>query len=186
MHLAEALLVATCVLAAVIDHRRGVIPNTLALGAVGVALVVHVTSALGTPGDFLSRLGPLLLYWAGGALLTALVPMLLWRRKAIGGGDLKLFAAIGAFLGPVRGLHASLYVFSLGAVVGLVVLARQGALGAALEHVSAGVLLPFRRLFRRPEVKAPAVEETWMRFGPTILVGTCLALFVQFVQLGAR
>jgi prepilin peptidase CpaA len=183
MLLAESLLVATCVLAAVVDHRRGVIPNTLAAGACGVALVVHVTSALGTPGDVLPRLGPLLLYWAGGALLTALVPLLLWKRKALGGGDLKLFAAIGAFLGPVRGLQASLYVFTLGALVGLVVLARQGALGAALEQVSAGALRPFRRLLRRPEPKVVGVEETWMRFGPTILVGTSLALFVQ---LGLR
>lgn len=112
-------------------------------------------------------------------MLTALVPLFLWKRGSIGGGDVKLFAAIGAFLGPTRGLEASLYAFCVGCLAGIVVLARDGALGRTLEHVAAGPVDRFRRLFGKDAAPKAKLEETWMRFGPAIFVGTCVALFLH-------
>jgi len=41
---------------------------------------------------------------------------------AVGGGDVKLMAMVGAFLGPDRGVKAMLWTFVLGGCMGLVVL----------------------------------------------------------------
>lgn len=187
MLLAEPLALATCALAAVIDQRRGVIPNTLTTGALGVAFLVHAAPALGLPGDLSTRVVSLGLHWGGGALLTALVPMLLWKKGALGAGDVKLFAALGAFLGPTRGLEASLYVFCLAAVWGAARLAREGALGKMLEHVALSALAPLRRVLgRRGASGMPGLEETWMRLGPAVLAGTCVALFLHPLSGWAR
>jgi len=40
----------------------------------------------------------------------------------VGGGDVKLMAMIGAFLGPERGIEAMLWTFVLGGCMGLIVL----------------------------------------------------------------
>jgi len=40
----------------------------------------------------------------------------------VGGGDVKLIAMLGAFLGPDRGVEAMLWTFVLGACLGLIVL----------------------------------------------------------------
>lgn len=181
MLLSEALLVATCVLAAVVDHRRGEIPDSLSLGACGAAAFAGAAASLSASADgaLLGALAPSLLRTAGGALLTALVPLLLWRRGALGGGDVKLFAAVGAFLGPLRGLEACLASFLVGSLLGLVALARAGALGATLEHVAGSATRPFGR----GAAEVPAAPQTWMRFAPAILLGT---LAVLFLRGGAR
>ncbi len=57
----------------------------------------------------------------------------------VGGGDVKLFAMVGAFLGPQRGIEAALWTFVLGACMGLIVLIwRVGPFrlaGQLLRHV---------------------------------------------------
>lgn len=176
MLLSESLLVATCVLAAAVDHRRGEIPDSLSLGACAAAAFANAGHAL-EGGALLGALGPALLRTAGGAVLTALVPLLLWRRGALGGGDVKLFAAIGAFLGPLRGLEACLASFLVGSLLGVVALLRDGQLGAALEHVASP------RSFGRRAAATEGAPQTWMRFAPAILVGT---LAVLFLRAGAR
>ncbi len=47
----------------------------------------------------------------------------------VGGGDVKLAAMIGAFLGPYRGLEATLWMFVLGGCAAIaIIIWRQGAL----------------------------------------------------------
>lgn len=64
----------------------------------------------------------------------------------VGGGDVKLLAMMGAFLGPWRGLEALLWTFVLGAWVAILLLVwRVGALrllGRALQRMAS--LLRFR------------------------------------------
>ena len=44
-----------------------------------------------------------------GAAVCAAVPLALWRAQAIGGGDVKLFAALGALLQTLVGVEAQFY-----------------------------------------------------------------------------
>ena len=157
--LAAALTLVT--LAAVIDLRSGRIPNWLTVSGLALGLILGV--ALGGPPGLLSA--------ACGALVAALVPLLLFRAGALGGGDVKLFAALGTLLGGATALEAETLAFAGGALWGVVRWLRAGRLVHGLKAV-AGLLLPVvgRRLLRDPAVaEARAVT---IRFGPAVALGT--------------
>ena len=64
-----------------------------------------------------------------GLAACGLVMLVCFVMFKIGGGDVKLIAMIGAFLGPEEGIIAMLWTFVLGGCVGLIVLIwRVGAL----------------------------------------------------------
>jgi prepilin peptidase CpaA len=152
-----ALLVALT--AAIIDARTGKIPNFLTLPAACGALVLHLL--LGGA----ARLG----LSAAGLALGALVPAVIYwgtAGRAIGGGDVKLFAALGALRGPLEGLEVELSACVLVAVFSLVGLAFRGRLLRVLGNVGLlafNALLPKHR--RRTVAQDPLTE---MRMGPAI------------------
>lgn len=128
-----ALLLFT-LLAAVTDVRRGLIPNWLTGSALLVGLLGHSARA-GWGG---------LLAGVVAAVVCALVPLLLFWRGAMGGGDLKLFAAIGALAGTMDGLVIQWTAYVLAGVYGGAVLAYRGRLFATLL-AALGALVPGRR-----------------------------------------
>ena len=92
---------AVVLIAAVWDLRWRRIPNWLASPALGLAIIWHV--AQGTWRE------------AGlGLLLATLIYLPLWLVGGRGGGDLKLMAALGAWLGPA----AWIQIFVLTGVFG--------------------------------------------------------------------
>jgi leader peptidase (prepilin peptidase)/N-methyltransferase len=98
-----------------------IIPDAISLGALVLGLCI--SPWLG-PGLWPALLGALV---GGGLLLLVAV---LWEKlrgvEAMGGGDIKLMAAVGAFLGTVPTLLAIFLGSFLGAFVGGVLLARSG------------------------------------------------------------
>lgn len=116
-----ALLVATAV-AASTDARSGRIPNALTVPLLLGYPPIHLVA--GGSGALLSSLG--------GAVLCAIVPLLLFSRGAMGGGDVKLFAAIGAGAGPFLGMEVQFVAYVAAALYGACTLARRGALLRAL------------------------------------------------------
>ncbi|RMF98346.1 MAG: prepilin peptidase [Planctomycetota bacterium] len=63
-----------------------------------------------------------------GWLICGLIMVVCFVFFPIGGGDVKLIAMIGAFMGPERGIEAMLWAFVLGACLALIVLVwRVGA-----------------------------------------------------------
>ena len=111
--LMSAPIVVLLVVAAVIDWRIRRIPNwltfTLVLSGIAQSFTAH---ALVSPRS--SMLGML----AGLALLFPL-----YALRAVGGGDVKLLAGIGAWFGP----QAALAVFAVEAIVGMVMALTQAA-----------------------------------------------------------
>ena len=99
------------------DLTRRRIPNAVnvatALLGVGVAAI---SGSLHTVG----------LALAGAALIFVLL-FLAYRRRWIGGGDVKLGAALGTWLGPIGGLYAVVVGCAMSAVLAAVVLARGSA-----------------------------------------------------------
>lgn len=161
MQLLVVSALAVAALAAFIDWKTGFIPNTLTLGALLVGLVEQ--ALVGTLPTGL-----------GGAALAAVVPIVLHRSGALGGGDVKLFVALGAFLGPVLGLEAQLLAFLCGMGLVIVRLARAGSLSSTVRRsadVAVNLVLPASK--RRP-IDESAL--TWVRFGPAIFAGTLWAV----------
>ncbi|MGE5786855.1 MAG: prepilin peptidase [Myxococcales bacterium] len=155
-------------IAAATDLRNGRIPNQLTLPAMLLGVAVH--------GAFSGIAGAL--ESVVGLLVCAAVPgIVYWATKgaAIGGGDLKLFGALGALLGPMHGLEVELSSFLLLGVFAFFRLAYLGQLSRALLtslQLVAGPLVP--ALKRR--VATNGLVMTEMRMGPAIAVAILTVL----------
>ena len=109
------VFVVTC---CVVDVRTRRIPNAISGPAV-VAGVILNTMSYGLPG----------LGWslAGVAVIVAIL-LAPFALGGLGGGDVKMMAAVGAFLGPRLALYGLLVGMILGGIVMMVHLARIGRL----------------------------------------------------------
>lgn len=104
-----------------IDLDLRIIPDRVTLPGIVVGLVV--APLLGVVGFWDSVLGVLA---GGGALyLIGVLGELLLKKESMGGGDVKLAAMLGAFLGWKLVLVGLFVAFFVGAVAGVAVLARR-------------------------------------------------------------
>jgi prepilin peptidase CpaA len=150
--------------AAVLDARTGRIPNRLTLAALVLGLALGALHGGGWG----------LVHCAAGALVLAFVPLLLFWRGAMGGGDVKLLAALGALVGIDAGLELESLAFMFGAAQGIAAWVRSGRLRAGALAV-AGLVVPVagRHWRRRPGVVEAAAAS--IRFGPAIAAATAAA-----------
>lgn len=109
-------LVAAATAATWFDVRERRIPNGLTVGALAVALIAR--SMVGLP-----ELGAGLL----GASLCFIFALPFFLAGGLGGGDVKLLTAFGAFLGPGRLLTGFLVMALVGAAMAFVAMVRRGA-----------------------------------------------------------
>jgi prepilin peptidase CpaA len=162
------------------DLRTGLISNRIVLFGATVGLTLSwASAAYGSGGaGLLSALGLSLL----GAALVGAVPLLLYRAGGIGGGDVKLLAAVGGVLGPYVGLEAELYAFSLTVLYAPARLLWEGKLLASMRTIGLMVIVPLTpSRSRKPEVRP--VELTSFRFGPAIFLGVLLTAAVRLSSL---
>lgn len=94
------------------DMRRSKIPNKLTVCGTLAGIVFHLWA------DGWMGLGHALL----GVTAGFAVMFILYLFKALGAGDVKLFAALGACVGPELVLYCSLYSLLYAGVIGVVVL----------------------------------------------------------------
>jgi prepilin peptidase CpaA len=152
-------------IAAYTDWRTGEIPNWLTLPAIGLAPVVYGI-LLGWPGVFASL---------SGIVVCGLLPYFLFKQGGMGGGDVKLFAAMGGIGGIYLGFEAQGCAFVAGAVFAVVRIAVQGGLLAFARSCFWIAVNPF--LPRRYKRTIEPTEMIEMRLGPSILAGTLIAAF---------
>lgn len=162
----HASAIAIALLAAVCDARTGRIPNALTIPAVLIGVIAH--APMGVAGIVMSITG---------CGLAAHLPWLLYQATngaGIGGGDVKLFAALGALCGPVMGLELELSAFVTLALFAIVRLAFKGRLLRMLANVFRLLAQPFLPAKHRRPIDAEALTE--MRMGPAIFVGVAAVL----------
>jgi leader peptidase (prepilin peptidase)/N-methyltransferase len=112
---------------ALTDAREYIIPDEFSLGGLGLGLVLSL--APGAPTPLMSALGAALSFVVMYAV--AVVGEWAFKKPALGGGDIKMMAMVGAFLGP---LNALLTIF-VGSAVGAVIFGPIG--------LKTGKLVPF-------------------------------------------
>lgn len=164
--------VAAVILAAIAawtDWRTGEIPNWLTFGTMGLAPIAHIGVAIGI--SHMPVRAALLQggYSVGGLLLCGMIPLLLYSRGGIGGGDVKLFAAIGALCLSMFGVEAEMYGFFIAALIAPARLAYEGKLFQTFKNVAILMVNPFLPAAKKLEVQQEVM--TWFRMGPAIFLG---------------
>jgi prepilin peptidase CpaA len=165
-HLLAFVVLAVALIAAITDTRTGLIPNWLTLPALLAAPLAHFAFG-GSEALQDSLLG---------AGVCAFVPMTFFSRRALGGGDLKLFVALGALAGMHVGLSIQLLAFAIGACWALVVLAYRGELRATLAR-TVGVIMGV--VGRVPTNTVDAAQMTSLRLGASIFAATLIVLTTE-------
>jgi prepilin peptidase CpaA len=157
-------------LGCVFDLRTRRIPNWLTVGAAAAGLVFHAATG-GMSGLERSAGG-----WAVGATLL-IVP---YALGGMGGGDVKLVGALGAWLGPGDTFWLAMYTGMAGAIAAVVVGAREGYLRQALKNV--WLLLVHWRvngLRPVPEMTLETSRGPRLAYAVPILAGTAVVLWLR-------
>jgi prepilin peptidase CpaA len=175
--LATSLLLGLVLVAAVTDARRHKIYNWNTYSGILAAIWLN---ALGDLVVWWTSVDLSWLGWIGtwpslfGLLVCGLLMLACFVLFKIGGGDVKLMAMLGAFLGPERGLEALLWTFVLGAAGALIVLVWRVGPWQLLLRLARPVL----RVLGLASVPPPAQEPA----APLFLAPAALAavVIVQF------
>lgn len=170
---ARILLAALVILAAIFDLRTRRIPNWLCAAGFLAGLALHIS---------LFRSATI---WIGareailGAGLALLIYIPLFALKAVGGGDVKLMAAVGCIAGPKAFIAIFLITAIVGGVMALLLILIKGRVAHTLRNV--GILLTELMHGRAPhhaEEELDVTSEKGLRLphGCSIALGTLLYL----------
>jgi prepilin peptidase CpaA len=167
-------MVAVSLIAAASDVHSRIIPNWLILA--GFAAGFGLNTALGGwDGLVASALG-------FGLALLIYVPLFILR--AMGGGDVKLMAAIGCMAGPQNWFLIFIFASVLGAVFAIILMTFRNAAGGTLWntwHITKELLrmrLPFKS---KPELDIGHTKALTMPHGLAIAAGTLFFLFSKYL-----
>ena len=122
----QIVAVVVALIAVFCDLRTRRIPNVLTFGAALLAIAVH-----GYLGGW-SGAGMAILGWVAGAAFF----FPLFALGGMGAGDVKLLAALGAWLGPAATVWVALFSAIAGGAMGLIVSVWSGYLTQAIVNIS--------------------------------------------------
>lgn len=165
-----AIALAIGAIACVTDVRHRRIPNVLTFGAAALALAFH-TMVSGLPGLVSAALG-----WIVG--LALFLPFFLLR--GMGGGDVKLLAALGAWLGPADAFYLAIYASIAGGVLALVVALARGYLATAMRNIAS--LLSYWSVVGPRPMAALTLDKgsaPRLAFAVPMLVGTVVTVWLR-------
>jgi prepilin peptidase CpaA len=170
MNVFQIAAIALAIVAAVWDLKSRRIPNFLTFGSALVAIVVH-----GYYGA-LPAAGWSLIGWLIG--VAFFLPF--FALGGMGAGDVKLLAAIGAWLGPGATVWVALFSLICGGVLGLAVALAYGYLTQAFSNI----LWMFQ--FWRSEGPKPVPEVTLathkgprLAYAVPVLAGLMVTLWLK-------
>lgn len=162
------------------DVRTRRIPNRLVfLGTlIGVALNTLLPAGAGFFAEPLGALGFLASLGGAGIGLAALLPM--YALGAMGAGDVKLMAMVGAFLGPEQILGAALLSLLAGGVLALAVALWTRTLARVLHNT---YILLFHALVRAfagtgVRIDKPVTPTSKLAYAIAIMSGTGLDIIL--------
>ncbi len=156
------------VIAARADLRTRRIPNRLTGPALLLGLAVNVAVG-GWHGLSTALIGMAV---AGAVLLPG------WLAGWMGAGDVKLMAAVGAWLGFPLALFAALAALIAGGLIALVVALRNGVLWKSLQG-TAGLATWLLHASQGASLPRPATTGIRFPFGVAVMAGSITALWVR-------
>jgi prepilin peptidase CpaA len=172
LNLAATSLIAVgiAVVACATDVRSRRIPNFLTFGAAAAGLIYAAWDG-GTSGLSTAMLG-----WLAGLLLFLPIFLL----GGMGAGDVKLLAALGAWLGPFSVFWIAIYASLAGGVLGIGVALLRGYLRTALTNIVALVRYWLVAGFRpAPGLTLDSSAAPRLAYAIPILIGTVVTLWTR-------
>ena len=163
-----ALVIALAGCATDLWSRR--IPNVLTFGAAAGAFGYFLV------GDGLGGLG-----WSAAGWAVGLVMFLpLFALRGIGGGDVKLLAALGAWIGPGAAVWLALFAALAGGPLALVVAASHGYLRQAFSNLW-GLLMFWRvaGVQPHPTLTLEGASAPRLPYAVPILAGLVVTLWLR-------
>ncbi len=157
--------VALLVLAGWTDLRARRIPNWLTLSGAGAAIGLRLWQGWTPAADGLL-----------GVAVGIALSFPFFAAGFLGGGDAKLLAAVGGFMGPAALLRAALVIAVLGGVLAAAQAARRRLLGPLLWS-SGHLLLSWLTLGRRGWPQPSGGERLAVPYGIAIAAGSLLCWF---------
>jgi prepilin peptidase CpaA len=164
-----AIVISIGLAACVFDVRTRRIPNALTLSAAVAGLLYHAALS-GVAGVQLAAAG-----WLLGLLL--LLPY--FALGGMGGGDVKLVAALGAWLGPWETFWLAMYAGIAGGVLGLIVALTHGYVRRAFANIRS--MIGFWAVVGFKPVPGMTLESSTaprLAYAIPILAGTMVALWL--------
>ena len=152
-------LIAIVLTAAASDIQRRRIPNWLTFGAWLLACAANI---------YVHGFGTGIVAWTLGWLTGLALFLPFYMLRGMAAGDVKLMAAVGAWLGAGMALRIALATFVLGGLWGLAVAIRSGQ-GAELFH----------NVIRLGRTGNRATSVGTLPYGVAIAAGTVVTLFVS-------
>jgi prepilin peptidase CpaA len=168
---AVAVVVFVCT-AAWWDVHTERIPNQLTMTGLAAALILRAPLGLDT-----------LLQGLGGLGIALGVTLVFYVLRAIGGGDVKLLAGVGAFLGSDEVLGALGLIAVLGAVYALVTVSLRGVLPLLVINTF-DLIKSWLTLGRAGQIrKLESPSALTIPYGVPIALGTLIWWFGEGVRL---
>lgn len=156
----DFLIILACAAGACTDLAFKRIPNALTIATALIALGIHAASGFPSLALSLATL-----------ILTGAAGFFLFNLRLIGGGDVKLIAAIAAALSFPACLGFLLYTMVAGGVLALVVATARGTFKASVSSVTAAAA----PVFNGGAFSMPATT-TKIPYGVAIFCGAILSV----------
>lgn len=165
------------------DFARQRIPNLIVLA--GLLLGMGLNAFLPEGFGLFNRYGPggLGLSAAlGGVLVGGGLLLPLYALRAMGAGDVKLMAMVGAYLSPIQALWAVLAVLLAGGLLSLAFAVKKGVLQRTFSNLRLLVVGAFSSVLLREPPNLGVGAETAGRvpYGLAIALGTVVYLVMQY------
>ena len=172
--MARALLLALTLTAAVYDWRFRVVPNWLVAAGLVAGFAWNITQNGVT--------GPLMALAGAGLALLVYLPLVALR--AMGAGDAKLMAAIGALTGPLAWWGIFVYTILIGAAAALAAIIATGRMRKTLRNL--GTITASLLRLRRPWAVNPEIDvrsERALRLPHAVTIAAATIAYLIFGPL---
>lgn len=168
-----ALLLILVAIAAGFDVKSRRIPNWLVLVGLITSYILQINfNTSGSYGGFK--------VWGLGILVGFGLFLPLYLLRAMGAGDVKLMAMVGAFLGPVSALGAVLTILVVGGLLAIAVSLCNGVLRHTLSNVRVVMeQTMLKTLYGGVQLEGPPASTGSLPYGVAIAAGTLIHLIVE-------
>ena len=121
-YLVYFLFLSALIVITVIDLYHQIIPDVISLPGIGIGLLASLVLPGLTPLNSLTGV----LLGGGSLFLVATLYQWFFKREGMGGGDVKLLAMVGAFLGWKAVILTILFSSFIGSIIGIIFITVKG------------------------------------------------------------